>query len=223
MLNRLARFLVILIMRLISRIQITGIDEIPSSGSFIVASNHLGRLDVPLVYLFLDRPDVTILVAEKYRRNFIIRWFVRHLDALFIDRFGADLVTVRAALNRLRKGGILVIAPEGTRSPTGALIEAHSGASYLAAKAGAPIYPVAITGTEDQQVVRRLKHLQRAQIHVTVGKPFTLPPLSHQDREAGLEEYTTEIMCRIAALLPPDKRGFYADHHRVRELAEDSI
>jgi 1-acyl-sn-glycerol-3-phosphate acyltransferase len=222
MLNRLARFLIKLIMRLISQIQVNGMENVPQSGAFIVASNHLGRLDVPLVYMFLNRPDITILVAEKYRHNFIIRWFVRHLDALFIDRFGADLVTVRAALNRLRKGGVLVIAPEGTRSPTGALIEARSGASYLAAKAGAPIFPVAITGTEDRQVLQRLKHLQRAQIQVTVGKPFSLPPLNHKDRETELEEYTTEIMCQIAALLPPAKRGFYANFLRTRELLTNS-
>ena len=78
--------------------------------------------------------------------------------------------------------------------------------------------PVALTGTEDRLVVEQLKHLRRPHIHVVVGKPFTLPAIKNQDREKAIQGYTDEIMCRIAALLPPEKRGFYANHPRTLEI-----
>ncbi len=201
---------------------ISGYENVPGEGGFIVASNHLGRLDVPLPYIFLPRNDITLMVAEKYQKYAIFRWFVKNLDAMWVDRFNADFNALREALNRLKRGGVLVIAPEGTRSKSEALIEARPGSSYLASKSGVPIVPVALTGTEDRLVVEQLKRLRRPHIHVQVGRPFTLPPIKSQEREQTLQKYTDEIMCRIAALLPPEKRGFYAQHQRTLELVNDT-
>ncbi len=215
-----ARSLIKLIIRLTCRLEIHGLDRLPKTGAFAVASNHLGRLDPLLVYYLLDRRDIIMLVAEKYRENALARWFVRQLDGIFVDRFEADFRAVREALTRLRSGGLLVLAPEGTRSPTGALIEGHHGISYLAAKAGVPIYPVGITGTQDRAVLANFKRLRRARVVGVVGEPFTLPGISRQDRDETLEAYTGEIMCRIAALIPPEYRGVYADHPRLRDLLQ---
>jgi 1-acyl-sn-glycerol-3-phosphate acyltransferase len=118
----------------------------------------------------------------------------------------------------MEKNNILVIAPEGTRSRAGALIEAKPGVSYLAAKLNRPIVPVAITGTEDEVVLANLKKLRRGHITVTAGPAFTLPPLPRENRDEALKRYTDEIMCRIAALLPEKYRGVYADHPRLQEL-----
>ncbi len=217
---RFARTLANLLVRAAAHVEVDGLENIPPSGGFIITSNHLGRLDVPLVFVFLDRQDITMMVAEKYQKYAIFRWFVRQLDAIWIDRFNADFGTLRVALNRLKQGNVLAIAPEGTRSKTEALLEARPGTSYLAAKAGAPIVPAGITGTEDRLVVQRLKSLHKANIHVQVGKPFTLPALNGRDRDAQLQQYTDEIMCQIAALLPPEKRGFYSQHPRTLELVK---
>jgi 1-acyl-sn-glycerol-3-phosphate acyltransferase len=177
-------------------------------------------LDAPLVYYLLDRQDVIMMVAEKYRQSAFYRWFVKQLDAIWVDRFNADLGALRTTLSRLKQGQVLVMAPEGTRSETGKLNYARPGASYLAAKAGVPILPVGLVGTEDRLVVQRLKHLQRLDIHLYVGEPFHLAPLKGSDREEALQAYTDEIMCRIAALLPPASRGVYADHPRLQELLQ---
>lgn len=217
---RFARYLIKLIIRLTCRLEIHGLDRLPKTGAFAVASNHLGRLDPLLVYYLLDRRDIIMLVAEKYRENALARWFVRQLDGIFVDRFEADFRAVREALTRLRSGGLLVLAPEGTRSPTGALIAGHHGISYLAAKAGVPIYPVGITGTQDRAVLANFKRLRRARVVGVVGEPFTLPGISRQDRDETLEVYTGEIMCRIAALIPPEYRGVYADHPRLKEILQ---
>jgi 1-acyl-sn-glycerol-3-phosphate acyltransferase len=218
MTQKLAHFLMHLFVRLAMHVEIVGLENIPQQGGFIITPNHLGRLDVPLGYVFLNRNDIIMMVAEKYHKYAIIRWFVKNLDAMWVDRFNADFKALREALNRLKRGGVLVIAPEGTRSKTEALLEARPGSSFLAVKAGVPIVPVGVTGTEDRLVVQQFKRLRRPQIHVRIGKPFTLPPIKGHERDQAIQSYTDEIMCHIAALLPPEKRGFYANHPRTLEL-----
>jgi len=217
--QRIARFLINLFIALVARIEVHGgeyANQQPEG--YVIASNHIGRLDAILIYQFTNRKDIIMLVAEKYREIPLARWFVKQLDAIWIDRFNADFSPLRQALSRLKKGGVLVLAPEGTRSPDATLQKAWPGASYLAAKAGAPIIPAALVGCEDAIFFRNLKHLRRTQVTAYAGEPFTLPPVPVQNREAVLEQYTDEIMCRIAALLPPAYRGYYADHPRLKEL-----
>jgi 1-acyl-sn-glycerol-3-phosphate acyltransferase len=207
-----------LLFRLIARVHVIGVENVPSHGAYIAASNHIGRLDAPLVYYLLNRKDILLMVAEKYRSSAFFRWFVKALDAIWIDRFNADFAAMRVVLNRLKDGWVVVLAPEGTRSLSGKLDEARPGASYLAAKAGVPVVPVAVTGTYDPKVLSELRHLRRLDITIRVGKSLIFPPVKGVDREAALETYTDEIMCQIAALLPDDMRGVYADHPRLREL-----
>jgi 1-acyl-sn-glycerol-3-phosphate acyltransferase len=219
LLFKVMRFMINLLGRLISRVDAEGMQNMPSTGSYIVAANHLGRLDVPLVYFLLQRDDIVILVAEKYRKYAIVRWLVEALGAIWLDRFNADYHALRETLQRLKAGGVLVIAPEGTRSTTGGLLIGKPGVSYLASKTGLPVIPVAVTGTEDKLVLARFKRLKRAHVRVKVGQPFFLQSTRGKDREAILARNTDEIMCRIAALLPESYRGVYADHPRLRELA----
>jgi len=206
---------------LVARVKVEGLDNEIPQGGFIIVSNHLGRLDVPLVYIFLKRDDITIMAAEKYRKYAIVRWFAKQLDAVWVDRFNADFGVLRVCLERLRRGGVVAIAPEGTRSKTEALQEARPGSSYLAAKAGVPVVPIGVTGTEDRLVLAGLRRLKKARVHAQIGKPFTLPPIKGKEREEAMKKYTDEVMCQIAALLPPEKRGFYADHPRLKELLDE--
>jgi len=219
---RFARFLVRLVLRLVARLELHGYENIASlDGGALAISNHLGRLDVALVYYYLDRQDILVLVAEKYQKIALIRWFVKALGATFVDRYNADLNSMRIAINHLKQGKVLVLAPEGTRSPTGALIEARAGASYLAARTGVWVVPIGLYGSEDKAVLDAFRHFRRAHIFATVGKPFKFPPLQGDNREATLQAYTDEMMCQIAALLPVKYRGVYADHPRLKELLRD--
>lgn len=219
---KLAHILIDLFVKLTARVEVHGLEQLSRYPTYVVASNHIGRLDAILVYHYINRKDIIMLVAEKYASIPLARWFVKQLDAIFIDRFNADFTTLRQALNRLKKGGVLVLAPEGTRSPTGALQQAWPGASYLAAKAGVPIIPVAIVGSEDSLFFPNLRRLRRTRVTVYAGEAFTLPPLPSRERDAALQQYTDEIMCRIAAQLPASYRGFYADHPRLKELIAGS-
>jgi 1-acyl-sn-glycerol-3-phosphate acyltransferase len=215
---QLARWIIKNFVRLTTRLEIEGAENLPISGNYVVASNHLGRLDPAMVYAVLERQDIIMFVAEKYERSPLWRWFAHQMDAIFIDRFNADFAAVRKALNRLRKGGLLVLAPEGTRSQTGALIEGKPGVSFLASKANVPIIPVALMGTEDKRVVHEALRLRRSKVIARIGLPFTLPPSRSQEREETLQQHTDEIMCQIAALLKPEYRGVYSDHPRLHQL-----
>lgn len=219
----LTRFLIRTMFWLIARLRVYGMENIDLEGSYVGTGNHIGRLDPGLIYLVIDRSDIIMFVAEKYRKYAFFRWLIRAMDAIWLDRYNPDLGAMREALRRLRRGGVVTIAPEGTRSPDGTLQRGRPGASYLAVRAGVPVVPVAFTGTMDSEVRARLSRLRRLDIEARVGKPFVLPPLTPGDREAQLQEYTDEIMCHIAVLLPPELRGFYADHPRTLELlaAED--
>ena len=121
----------------------------------------------------------------------------------------------------MEDGKCLVIAPEGTRSLTGALNEGKPGVAYLAARSGFPVVQIAITGTADKVVIENVKRFRKSHITLTGGKPFIIPPLPNKDRDEALQKYTDEIMCQIAALLPERQRGYYKDFPRVKELLEE--
>ena len=212
------RFIVRLILNSIARIEMTGFEHIPAKGGYVIAVNHIGRLDAALPYYIFDRPDIIMVVAEKYEKYAIFRWLVKITNGMFIDRYHTEFRAIRAALRRLQQGQLLPMTPEGTRSKSGNLLQAKPGGIYLAWKAGVPILPAAITGCEDAVVKERLKHFKRLDIQAVAGPAFSLPAIAGKDRDAAMQQYTDEVMCRIAALLPPERRGFYTDHPRLKEL-----
>jgi 1-acyl-sn-glycerol-3-phosphate acyltransferase len=216
--GKLLRWLISLLLNLVARIDIQGYEYLPKEGNCVVATNHLGIIDVPIGLYALNRWDIFVMIGEKWEKVGLFRWAGQYLNLIFIDRFNPDIKTLRKVISLMEKNKILVIAPEGTRSRTGALIEAKAGVSYLAAKLNRPIVPVAITGTEDEVLLASLKKLRRGHITVTAGPAFRLPALPRENRDEALKQYTDEIMCRIAAILPEKYRGVYADHTRLKEL-----
>ncbi len=215
--RRFVRSLIRFLINLIADVEISGYEYLPE-GSFVIASNHLGFLDVLMLFYAIDRPDMFIPVAEKWEKVALFRWLSKPLNLVFIDRFNPDVKALRKILRLMEAGNILVIAPEGTRSRTETMAEGKPGVAYLAARLGRPIVPVGLYGTEDRKVLENLKHLRRSKIVVRAGPPFSLPPLPARDRDQALRAYTDEIMCRIAALLPEKYRGVYRDHPRLKEL-----
>lgn len=212
------RWLIRLLFKIIAHVDVKGYENLPKQGSFVIATNHLGIVDVPLAYYALDYWDMFVLIADKWQQVGLFRWVGKYFNFIFIDRDNADVKALRKVISLMEQDNILVIAPEGTRSRVGSLIEAKPGVSYLATKLNRPIVPVAITGSEDKALFGNLKRLRRGHITLTAGPAFTLPPLPRENRDEVLKNYTDEIMCRIAALLPEKYRGVYADHPRLLEL-----
>ena len=211
------RWLIRFVIDLIARVEIQGYENIPTDGGFVIATNHLGRLDVALLFYALEG-DFILPVAEKYEHHWLFGPIGNAMGGIWLDRFNADVGSIREILARMKAGGILVIAPEGTRSKSEAMAEGKPGVAYLAMKAEVPIVPIALAGTEDRLVVDRLRHLKKSEIKIVVGPSFKLPPIKGRDRDAALKQYTDEIMCRIGILLPEKYRGVYAEHPRLKEL-----
>ena len=212
------RALVRLLFNLIAHVEASGYEHLPTEGNFVIATNHLGIIDAPMAFYALDRWDLFVLIAEKWKRNAFFKWLGKYFNFIYIDRFNSDIKALRKVMKLMEEGNNLVIAPEGTRSRVGSLIEGKPGVSYLATRLGQPIVPVAIAGTEDKVIFDNLKHLRRSHVSLTAGPAFTLPPLPKENRDEVLKQYTDEIMCRIAIMLPEKYWGVYKDHPRLKEL-----
>lgn len=207
-------------MKLATDIEVNGIEKLPE-GNVIVAANHLGRLDPAVLLCVLDREDIIIPMAEKYKNHPLYGAIGRAVNAVWLNRFDADYAAFRQILDRMQQGGLLGIAPEGTRSRTEALQEAKMGVAFLASKSGYPVLPVAATGTEDRVILENLKHFRRSKITVTAAELMYIDIPKGKGREEALRAATDEIMCQIAALLPEKYRGVYADHPRLQELLKN--
>lgn len=205
---------------LLSTREVEGLDNIPTQGPYILVANHLSRVDAPLLLTLVRSNNITGWAAEKYRQHPLFGLIVRLGGGIFIRRGEVDRDALAAAVAWLRKGNIFGMAPEGTRSKTGALIRAKTGAAYLADQAKVPIVPVAITGTE--AMTQNLMRLRRSRLTARIGELFRLPPLQESERTKSLRRNTDEIMCRIAAMLPPAYRGVYAEHPRLKEFLSET-
>ena len=211
------RSIVRFFMKFIVEIEVHGAEKLPK-GNVIAAANHLGRLDTAVLLCLLDRDDLIMPVAEKYRNHPLFGAIGRAANAIWLNRFDADYAALRKILERMEQGGILVIAPEGTRSKSEALQEAKLGVAFLAGKSGYPVLPVALTGTEDRAILENLKRFKRSKVVVRGAEPIHIQIPRGKGREEAMRQATDEIMCQIAALLPEKYRGAYADHPRLKEL-----
>jgi len=214
---RTLRSIVRFIMNIIADVELVGMEKLPE-GNLILASNHLGRLDTAVLLYAVDREDIIMAIAEKYKNHPLYGAIGRAVNGIWLNRFEADFAALREILERMKKGGLLVIAPEGTRSKTEALQEGKMGVAFLAAKSGYPVIPIALTGTEDRLIVENLKKFRRSKIKAVAGDLFHIEVPKGKGREEVMQKATDEIMCCIAAMLPEKYRGVYRDHPRTREL-----
>lgn len=196
------------IFKLFTDWEVVGLENVPPDGPFISVSNHTHWLDPPLVMGSLPR-RVYPLAADKWRRRPVIGQLMASVGAIFIVRGEVDRRALRKAMEVLKQGKVLGIAPEGTRSKTGAMQRGRGGAAYIACLTGVTLLPVGVIGVE--KALRELCRLRRPQVKVVIGQPFTLLPLPGKagGRSERLREYTTQIMHRIAELLPEEYRGDY--------------
>jgi 1-acyl-sn-glycerol-3-phosphate acyltransferase len=216
------RWLIHVVIKIIARVEVIGYENLPRKGGFVIAVNHLGIIDTPMAYYALDNWNLFIPVAEKWEGIPVLRWLGKYLNFIFINRFEPDLKAMREIMKRMEEGQTLVIAPEGTRARDEKMAQGKPGVAYLASRMGWQVVPVAICGTEDRIIFGNLKHLQRSQIRLTAGKPFVLPSIPTENREKTLQDYTDEIMCHIAMMLPEKNRGYYADHKKLLALMENN-
>lgn len=209
--RRLARLFLRGLTRLLTfallRLTVIGLENFPRRGPALIAINHLGDADVvPLLAILPFAPIEGLGKIELYDHWFVGPLF-RFYGVIWIHRGQPDRKAIRAALQGLAEGRMVGLAPEGRQSVIGGLEEGNDGAAFLALKSGAPIVPIALTGTENSNVYGHLKRLQRAPVTVSVGKPFVLR--EQPDHQETIREGTRQIMKTLADLLPESYRGAY--------------
>jgi 1-acyl-sn-glycerol-3-phosphate acyltransferase len=192
----------------LAQVEVVGRENLTIEGPCLAVANHLSVFDPPLMLSLYPR-RAWALAAEKYRCHRLFGPVLHFIGVIFVRRGEVDRRALRAALKVLREGGVVALAPEGTRSKTGQLQQAKEGAAFLASRTDTTIVPVGITGTE--KMLSALKRLRRQRVRVVVGEPFKLPHASGPVKGPQLAAYTDLIMCRLAALLPESYRGYYRD------------
>jgi len=180
---------------------------IPSSGPAIIVMNHINFLEAPLLASFLFPRPLAALTKKENLEIPGYGYLGKLWNAIPIDRGGVDTESFKRCLEWIESGGILGLAPEGTRSMNGILGRGKAGVAMLAYRAGVPIWPVAHWGGE--MFWKQLKAFRRTPISIRIGLPFIIEPDGSMTKSVR-QDVADEIMDRIAALLPEQYRGGYA-------------
>jgi 1-acyl-sn-glycerol-3-phosphate acyltransferase len=205
--------------RLFADVDIRGLERIPRTGAVILALNHVSNADAFFTGSWISDALRTRRIHWLGKRELfdwpIFGWLAAHGGIHPVDRGTADVEAYRLATRILDAGYVLLIFPEGTRSPDGALQEAKDGLAGLAMRTGATIVPIGINGS-DRVWPRGRKiplPIPRHTVRVRIGEPFKVADVvpADADRRTAKTLATRAIMGRIAALLEPRHRGFYAD------------
>ncbi|MFC0675980.1 lysophospholipid acyltransferase family protein [Brachybacterium hainanense] len=199
MLYEIAKPPVALVVRILWAPQIRGAERIPRSGPAILASNHLSAADTVFLPAQLDRTVHFLGKADFFRGRSLpgraVAWVMRQLGIIPVDRTGGSASdgALEAGLGVLRRGEVLGIYPEGTRSPDGRLFRAKTGVARLALGTGAPIIPVAMLGAFEAGGGRLLPR-RRPRIIAVIGEPVDAEAI----RAAHPELSAAELLRRIA-------------------------
>lgn len=191
------------ILSLVSRIRLRGRYNVPKHGPFLIAANHLSWTDIPLVPLLL--PGKVVYMAKEEYFSSRLAWLVRFLGAFPVKRGEGDRQALRAAEEQLKKGNVVVLFPEGTRSKTKTMAKGHAGLGMIALRSGVPVVPVAIWGSE-----KVLKEMG-PQVTISYGEPIVFKPKGTKMTREDIDNATEETMRAIAAMLPPEYRGVYSE------------
>jgi len=205
-----------LLVSILLRATITGMENFPKKGPALIVINHLGDADIVLL-----GASIPLLIDGMGKIELYEHWLAgplfRAYGIIWVHRGRADRKAIRAALDGLAEGRMIALAPEGRQTVEGGLEEGTDGAAFLAMKSGVPIVPVAMTGTENENIYGNMKRWKRARVTLSVGKPFFIR--EQADREAPkrlrgqsmMREGTRQIMESLASLLPESYRGIYKE------------
>ena len=196
------------IFNLIVHLQVEGLDNIPAAGPAILMINHVAFLDPVMLIARVPRRIVPMSKIENLRLPGV-NLLIRIWGAINVRRGEVDRAALRRAIEALQAGHLLLMAPEGTRSKSGELQEPHDGIAYVATRTNALVIPVGIVGTPD--IARNWKQGRRTTVHVTFGRPFYFETAGARVGREALSQMTREAMYQLAAMLPPQQRGRFAD------------
>ncbi|MCJ7622537.1 MAG: 1-acyl-sn-glycerol-3-phosphate acyltransferase [Anaerolineaceae bacterium] len=200
---------------LLCRVDDAQISKIPLQGPLILAVNHINILDIPTIYTRALPRRLTAFVKAEAWDSLIYRGLMSLWKGIPLHRGQSDFAAFRQALEMLEDGYIVAVSPEGTRSGDGHLLEAHSGVVLLALRSGVPVLPLVFYGHE--HVWKKTIRLRRSDFKVVVGCPFQICAGETRVNGQVARQMLNEVMYQLAALLPPQYRGVYADLNKASE------
>ncbi len=205
------RLVIGFLFRLLARVRLTGLENIPLGTPYMAAVNHVSIYDPPFVLVFW--PEIlqgigAVDVFDKPIQGELLRMY----GTVPVHRGQYDRELIDAILQMLKAGYPVMIAPEGGRSHVPGLRAAKPGVAYILDEARVPVVPIGVVGTTDDFLKRGLSG-RRPTLELRVGPPFSLPPIEGRGeaRRLARQRNADLVMQHIARLLPPEYRGVYAD------------
>jgi 1-acyl-sn-glycerol-3-phosphate acyltransferase len=147
MLYNIGKFLSFLFLKVFCSFKVSGQSSVPSRGGFILATNHVSNVDPLVIGAACPKPLHFMAKAELFKNPFFA-WVLLSVNAFPVRRGTADIHAIREAMRRVRRGGGLLIFPEGGRSRDGKIGQGHEGIGFLAEKLNVPVVPAYISGTD---------------------------------------------------------------------------
>jgi 1-acyl-sn-glycerol-3-phosphate acyltransferase len=188
--------------------KVEGLENVPLQGPLILMINHIAFIDPIVVLHVMPRNIVPMAKVEAYEYP-LIGIFPRLWEVIPVRRQEVDRRAVQMALEVLRAGEVILVAPEGTRGSQ--LQRGKEGVAYLGSRSGAPILPVAVTDTPGFPTLPFSRRWRGPGAHVSFGRPFHFCPEMARASREELRVMTDEAMYQLAALLPENLRGAYRD------------
>jgi 1-acyl-sn-glycerol-3-phosphate acyltransferase len=188
--------------------QVDGLENIPSQGAGIVMMNHIAFLDPIVVLHAIPRNIIPLAKIEVYNYPFV-GIFPRLWEVIPVRREEVDRRAIQHALDILKAGELILVAPEGTRGPQ--LKQGKEGVAYLASRSGAPVIPTAVTQTSGFPAFRTSSRWREPGSHVIFGRPFRFHASLRRAGGDKLREMTDEAMYVLASMLPENLRGVYSN------------
>ncbi|WP_307038217.1 1-acyl-sn-glycerol-3-phosphate acyltransferase [Arthrobacter sp. B3I4] len=210
------------VLKTLFRPWVKGLDNVPSDGAAILASNHLSFSDSIFMPLMVPRPVVFLAKSEYFTgkgiKGRLTAAFFRLTNQLPMDRSGgaASALSLNAGMDVLKNGSLLGIYPEGTRSPDSRLHRGKVGVARLALQARVPVIPVAMIGTDKVQPIgKRMPNIRR--IGMIFGEPLDFSRYyGMEDDRAVQRSVTDEIMHELMRLSGQDYVDEYAAVVKLR-------
>ncbi len=205
--------------RVLWRPVVEGVENVPAHGAVIVASNHLSFIDSIVIPLAVPQRRVTFLAKSEYftgggLRRLPVRVFFREMRAVPLDRDAPNSAqaALDAALEVLERGWAFGVYPEGTRSRDGRLYRGKTGIGWLALKAGVPVVPVGLQGTDRVQPVGASVPRPTRGVRVRFGAPVRPEAYAHLSPAKARRQLTDDVMDAVAALSGQERASGYNEH-----------
>ena len=190
------------VLRFFFRVRVEGLDNVPSSGPAILASNHVSFSDSVFLPLMLRR-RITFVAKAEYFEDPKTAWFFRAVGQIPIKREGgsASQRALDSAREVLEGGGLFGIYPEGTRSPDGRLYKGHTGVARLALQCRVPVLAVAMIGTREAQPIGQVMPNPFRKVTIKISSPLDFSRHADQAEDPlVLRRVTDEIMFELCQL-----------------------